>query len=199
MQAEDTNLLRLVGMQCGRLQVRTQYPLSIKTNMSSRAAGAVAVTVPACWYLISTAPDTSHHGGDHGGDHGDDHGKSHDEDDEESEDEGEDQPKNTEEKDDSDTEKSEDSDSGDKGKGADTPDTSDDEGKGETKKAAADVKFKGSTKEGEAPDSREHVPDAKGGAKKRINSDKAIKLGGDEEATDGDSSEEKDKVRKTSF
>merc|ERR1712072_665219 len=38
------------------------------------AAGAVAVTAPACWWILSNSPDTSHGHGDHGG-----HGKEHEE------------------------------------------------------------------------------------------------------------------------
>jgi len=119
------------------------------------------VTVPTCWYLISNAPDTSHGHEDHGGDHG---SKSHGE--EHVEEEPEVEPEDGNEKGEEDSNKSEDSDS----EAADTPDTSDDE--------AEDGNTKSST------------PDAKGGNKKRIESDKGEKQGdlgaqgGDGEPTD---------------
>lgn len=115
-------------------------------------------------YILSNAPEGGHHG-DHG-----DHGHSSKE--HEEKEEPEEEAKEEEPKDEGDSEKSDDaeeSDSGDEGKEVDTPDTSDDEGKEETKKAAD-----------------EDIPDAKGGVKERIESDKAIKL--------GESSEEGDKV-----
>jgi hypothetical protein len=143
------------------------------------------VTVPACWYLLSNAPDTSHGHGDHD----DAHGKSHEEEEvEEPKDESEKSEEGEEKEDNKDNEKSEDSDSDDEKKEEDTPDTSDDEGKEAAKKPADDLKFKGPTQAG---DERKHIPDAKGGAKK------SIKQG---EATDSgsDSSGPKDKVREHS-
>jgi len=85
------------------------------------AAGAVGVTVPACWYLLSNAPDTSHGHDDHGDAHGESHGEEHEE---APKDEGEgEKSDDTEEKGDG----SEDE------KDTDTPDTSEDEGEGDGK------------------------------------------------------------------
>ena len=55
------------------------------------------------------------------------------------------------------------------------------------------VRFKGATTSGPQGDTRKHVPDSKGGAKKRIESDYGNKLGempGEEQIADND-----DKVR----
>jgi hypothetical protein len=136
------------------------------------AAGAIAVTVPTCWYLLQNAPEPAH---GHEG-HSDDRSKAHDE---ESKDEGEEKSDDGEEKEefkdvDKDIGKSENSDSDDESKDLDT---SDDEGKGETK-------------ESKTGDTRKHIPDAKGGAKKRIesekgmNQDERVQQSGDEESKD---------------
>jgi hypothetical protein len=77
----------------------------------NRAASAVAVTIPSCWYLLANRPDTSSHG-DHG-DHGDAHGKSHGKEHKESKDEPEEKTEEAEEKD---SQKSESSDSEDDSK-----------------------------------------------------------------------------------
>lgn len=141
-----------------------------------RAAGAVAVTVPACWYLLSNAPKPTHGHGDHGDSHSKEHKDEHeeeskDESEEESKDESEDKEASTDAED-NDSEKSADSDSGDdEKKEADTPDTSDDEGAEDS-----EAKEDGNTKK--------HVPDAKGGAKQRIESNKAIKAGKSDSSDD---------------
>lgn len=141
------------------------------------AAGAIAVTVPTCWYLLSNAPDTSHGHGDHGDDHGKSHGKKEESEEPKDEPEEESEGKSEESgEDDKDSEKSEDSDSGDEDKAADTPDTSEDEGE-------ADTKEDGKTKKS--------VPDAKGGSKKRIESDKGEKQG--DLGKEGGNGEPKDK------
>jgi hypothetical protein len=93
------------------------------TNYLVRLVGAVAVTVPSCWYLLQNGPNTSHGHGDHGDEHGKEHGNAHGE-----EHDKEESKKESESSDDKSSEKGEDSDSGDESKGADTPDTSDDEG-----------------------------------------------------------------------
>lgn len=147
------------------------------------AAGAIAITVPSVWYLWPSGED-AHHGG-----HGDAHSKKHGEEpEEESKDEGEDsktadarekaevksegeeKPAESEDKD-ADSEKSEDSDSEEEGKDANTPDTSDDEGQTNTRKS---------------------TPDAKGGNKVRLESNKGIKQG--EVAQEGGEGEPSDKV-----
>lgn len=134
------------------------------------AAGAIAVTLPTCWYLLSNAPDTSHGHGDHGEDHGKSHGE------EETEEEPEEKSEEKDEADDKDSEKSEDSDSDGDAKEADTPDTSEDEGDEGTKED-------GNTKS---------IPDAKGGSKKRIESNKGEKQG--EVGGKGEDGEPTDKV-----
>lgn len=135
------------------------------------AAGAVAVTVPTCWYLLSNGPDTSH---GHGG-HDDGHGESQEESEpeQESKDEAEDksEEKAEESADDKESDKSEDSDDE---KAADTPDTSDDEGE---------------SKDGNTV---KRIPDAKGGFKKRLESENAITQG--EGPTKGGEGEPTDKV-----
>ncbi|KAI9744796.1 MAG: hypothetical protein M1818_001721 [Claussenomyces sp. TS43310] len=102
------------------------------------AIGAVAVTVPSCWFLMQSPPEGAH------GDHADSHGKSHDDNDE--------KPAATKSEGEEPTEPE--SESEDES-GADTPVTSDDE---------AEVVKK-------------EVPDAKGGSKKRIESQKGKKQG----------------------
>ncbi|PMD46133.1 hypothetical protein L207DRAFT_507072 [Hyaloscypha variabilis F] len=120
------------------------------------AAGAVAVTVPTCWYLLSNGPDTAHGHDDHGDSHGSAHAEEHEEEpkDEETEGEKSDDADGKEEE----SEKSEDSDSEDDKKD-DTPDTSDDEG------------------EDDDNNTKTAKPDAKGGIKKKSESKNAIKAG----------------------
>ena len=86
----------------------------------TRAAGAVAVTVPTCWYLLSNAEDSSHGHDEHSDSHA-----SHKKDDhkEESDDESKDEPESKDEeedkaeaKEDGDSQKSDDSDSDDDAK-----------------------------------------------------------------------------------
>lgn len=130
--------------------------------------------MPTCWWLLSNSPDTSH---GHGG-HDDGHGKSHDEE-SEPEDESTDDADGS--ADDKGSERSEDSDSGDDSKEADTPDTSDDEGE-EPKKDGNIVKS---------------IPDAEGGNKKRLESEKGIKEGEGEPT--GGKGEPTDKVCELRF
>ncbi|TVY92776.1 hypothetical protein LAWI1_G003130 [Lachnellula willkommii] len=130
------------------------------------AATSIAVTAPILWYLLQNGPDTSH-GHD---DHGDAHGTKHEEEeskDEDSEEKSEEKSDDGEDKaDDKESEKSEESESDGEDKGADTPDTSDDEG------------------EAKDTNTRKSVPDAKGGSKARLESNKSIKQG------EGDSPED---------
>lgn len=97
-----------------------------------------------------------------------------------------------------------DSDSSDsEGGQQDTPNTSDDEGSDNVPHQLEDgqnvkgVRFKGATsggtKEGEQGDTRKHIPDAKGGNKKRIESHYGNKQG--EATTSEQSSENEDLVR----
>src|SRR5579871_6028206 len=87
----------------------------------NRAIGAIVVTVPACWYLLQQKPE-SHGHDDHGASHGKEHGKEH------HEEKSKDEPEAAADSkgDDNGSEESDNSGSGDEGKGADTPDTSDD-------------------------------------------------------------------------
>ncbi len=125
---------------------------------SFRAAGAVAVTLPTCWYLLSNGPETSHGKG---------HKEESTEDEEKSEDDETKSEDSEEEKNNSAGEEPEESSSDDKD--ADTPATSDDEKDAEL----------------EAKNTRKHIPDAKGGAKARLESNKGIKLGeNDDESGD---------------
>ncbi|TAQ89583.1 hypothetical protein B7494_g2086 [Chlorociboria aeruginascens] len=109
------------------------------------AAGAIAVTVPTCWYILSSTPDNSHGHKGHD-DHAGDHGKLHD--DKEGEKNEEKSEEESDNKDGKDSEKSEDSGSEDDTKESETPDTSDDEGeesdKSKPKDEAAPVKPAGS-------------------------------------------------------
>lgn len=155
--------------QCFRQVVRRGYASGHSSTQAGGdtlwAVGAVAVTAPACWYILSNAPEPAHGHGDHGDSHGKEHEEEHEEESkdeepkEESKDEGDDKETSSdaEEKD---SDKSEDSDSGDE-KEADTPDTSDDEG----------------SDGGENKNTKKHIPDAKGGAKKRVESNNSIKAG----------------------
>lgn len=148
------------------------------TNMCViRAVGAVAVTVPTCYYLLQNAPDTSHSHGEHGDDHGKSHGEEEQPDEEPVEEpaKSEDGESQDEEQD---SKKPEESGSDDGDNEADTPDTSDDEGSDEDKQDGNTVK---------------HIPDAKGGAKKRLESEKGIKQG-EASKTDGDDEKSHDKV-----
>ena len=158
-----------------------------------RALGAAIVTIPSTWYLMQpqierwNRPKGSGHGHGHG-----DEGEGHEEHGEDSEggEEGEGQESEddkggdeSEEGGGGDGHKSDDSDS--EGGEQDTPDTSDDEegSKNEAKvvdsgKNVPGVQFKGATSGGtgdnhEQGDTRKHIPDAKGGNKKRIESDYA--------------------------
>ncbi|MCJ1355201.1 MAG: hypothetical protein MMC33_005192 [Icmadophila ericetorum] len=165
------------------------------------AIGAFAVTAPSVWWLLQPDPNKESHGHGHeGGGHGKDGHEEHEEHEEASEQkdgsgEGEKTEKSEGESEDKDSDSSSDSDS-EQGKGADTPDTSDEERKHaedpdnqphETESGGdiEGVKFKGSTKDGEAGDTRKHIPDAKGGKKKRIESDLGKKQG-EQESGSGD-------------
>lgn len=148
-----------------------------------RAAGAVAVTVPTCWFLISNKPESSHGHGGHGDSHGA-HAEEHEEEEQKSEEEEkpeekeDDKPAESEEKPEEKEEpkKSDESDSDDETKDQDTPATSDDESVvGETDKNV-----------------RKSVPDAKGGNKARLESKAAVKQG--EDNSEGKEGEPSDKV-----
>lgn len=173
---------------CSRVSCLRFRENSLTNTSPFRAAGAVAVTVPTCWFLISNKPDNSHAHGDHGDSHGA-HAGEHEEEEEKSEEEEEkpeekedekpaDSEEKTEEKEEpKESDKSEGSDSKDEAKEQDTPATSDDETVvGETGKNV-----------------RKSIPDAKGGKKARLESKAAIKQGEDNsEAKEG---EPTDKVR----
>ncbi|ESZ96087.1 hypothetical protein SBOR_3564 [Sclerotinia borealis F-4128] len=150
------------------------------------AAGAVAVTVPACWFLIANKPE-SHGHEEHGDSHGDAHAEEHEEEEEKPEEKEDDKAAESEEKTEDKTEeksedkeepkeseKSDESDSDDEAKEQDTPATSDDDNVvGETDKNV-----------------RKSIPDAKGGNKARLESKAAITQGEDNsEAKEGEPSD----------
>jgi len=156
--------------QCFRQVVRRGYASGHSSAQAGGdtlwAVGAVAITAPACWYILSNSPESSHGHGDHGDGHGKEHEEQHEEEEskdeepkEESKDEGE-EKETSSDAEEKDSDKSEDSDSGDE-KETDTPDTSDDEGSDGS----------------EDKNTKKHIPDAKGGAKKRVESNKSIKAG----------------------
>ncbi|MCJ1401201.1 hypothetical protein MMC11_004413 [Xylographa trunciseda] len=159
-------------------------------------AGAIAVTVPSCWYLLQEGPaKPSHHepGNDEShedfeaarkgtasGDSGEDEGEGG----EKVEDDGEkaeDSEEGGKANSDSSAEVGEESDdsppSGSDGEKQGSPDPSgnqDPDNTAHETEAGDDVegvRGKGATKEGPAGDTRKHIPDAKGYNKKRIESD----------------------------
>jgi hypothetical protein len=122
--------------------------------MSCRAIAGIAVTIPSCYYILTSIDAGSHGHDDHEEGHGEKHGEEHEE--EEKEEAEEEKPVESEEK----SEDSDDSESGEE-KEADTPETSDDE----------------EDDESEGKNTKKHIPDAKGGAKKRIDSNNSKTLG----------------------
>jgi hypothetical protein len=145
------------------------------TNFPVRLVGAIAVTVPTCWYLLQPGADTGH---GHGG-HGDAHGK-HDGEDlgvEHEEKEPKDESESSD--DDKSSEKGEDSDNGDESKEASTPDTSDDEGDNDEKDDTSS----------DTPPSpkgdKKIMPDSKGANKKRTDSEKGQEQGKPEDMVEG--------------
>ena len=194
--------------------------------MSLRALGAVAVTLPSCYYLWPTAKAEGH-GHGHGEGHGEEGGSEHSGEGEEGEDaaghgtsddvHGADtpppkareaqkaaSPSNRAKDEDSDSESSasdtpegsdseeETTDSESDNSMKNTPEASgpnDEERVTESGKDVEGVRFKGATTSGPQGDTRKHVPDSKGGAKKRIESDYGNQLGKmseDEQKADND-------------
>lgn len=177
--------------------------------------GAVVVTVPTCAYLLQPSPDKGHehHDPEHEGrghqkhadaeddsptEDGDDNGSESDEkaeDDEKAETESSDDTSGFEEKED----KSDES-SGEGEEQQNTPDTSDDEepeNETQLKDGGGDVEgvqFKGATKHGAVGDTRKSYPDAKGGNKKRIESDYGKKQAEDPEGQTTVDGKVRDKV-----
>lgn len=201
---------------------RSQYDITSSntdTVFDFRAAGAIAVTVPTCWYLLQPDPNKGHRHG-HGEGHGDhegeeEHEEAHDstedepaEKDEEAHDSTEDEPAEKDDEAPADKEKTEstgnegkdaeasDDSSSDEDKEQETPDTSDDDDDGpknvphETDSGGnvEGVQFKGASKavkeDDGSFDTRKHIPDAKGGNKKRIESKYGHRLGLEEEGDD---------------
>lgn len=155
--------------------------------------GSSLVFFPSAYYLIQSRPETSHgHGHEHGD--GDDHGN-HGAEEHDGQDQGEQPAGEEQETGDGDeqsadeSEKSEEKpdDSGSDTGQQETPSTSDDESSKnvahvtDSGKDVEGVQFKGATsggtREGEQGDTRKHIPDAKGGNKKRIESDYGHRLG----------------------
>lgn len=152
------------------------------------AAGAVAVTVPTCWFLISNKPDNTHGHGGHGDSHthAEEHEKEEEKSDEEEKPEEKEEDKTaeaeekTEDKEESkEPEKTDESDSDDGAKEQDTPATSDDESVEDTDKNV-----------------RKSFPDAKGDKKARLESKQAIKQGEDNSPPKEDEPEDKPRASK---
>lgn len=175
-----------------------------------RMIGAVVVTVPTCAYLLQPSPDKGHghHDPEHEGrghqDYADAEDDATSEDGDDSGTEGDEKAAETQSSDDtSGSEEKEDMSDDSSGEGEeeqDTPDTSDDEepqnethlndGGGDVE----GVQFKGATKHGAVGDTRKSYPDAKGGNKKRIESDYGIKQAEDPEGQTTVDGKVRDKV-----
>ncbi|MCJ1305299.1 hypothetical protein MMC08_008113 [Hypocenomyce scalaris] len=173
--------------------------------VANRLIGAIAVTVPSCAYLLQPNPDKGHghddpehEGRGHQG-HVEHEETSEGGDDSEQGGDAKDETQSGDDTSKSDKEegKSDDSDS-EGGEQQDTPETSDDE---EPKKEIQEkdgggdvegVRGKGATKEGKPGNTRKSFPDAKGGNKKRIESDYGKKQGHDPE---GETREEDGNIR----
>lgn len=181
------------------------------TLLNARAVGAIAVTVPTCWYLLQPDPNKGHgHGHEEGhGKHdgGEEHEDVHEEAREEAHDTTED--KEAEKDDDAPANDEQTESTGGEGndpeaasksesnedKGQETPDTSDDDEEPKNVEHETGdggdvegVQFKGAAKlvreDPEQGDVRKHIPDAKGFNKKRIESKYGNRLGLDEEGDD---------------
>ena len=164
---------------------------------AQRLAGAIAVTVPSCWYLIQEGPtkpshhepgnDDSHEDfeaarkGDDSGEHEEGEAEKTEAEGEKTEDEGENTGDSEEAKPDSSNEEGEKSDdsppSGTGGEKQGSPDPSGNQDPANTAHETEDgndvegVRFKGATADGAVGDTRKHIPDSKGYNKKRIESD----------------------------
>lgn len=149
-----------------------------------RAIGATVVTLPSLWYLMQpqierwNRPKGSGHGGHGHDEHGEESEAGEEVEAHEGEDSGEkggdEGAEGEDESKESGDESEQPDDSGSEGGEKDTPDTSDDEEKVvDSGENVEGVQFKGSSNAGpnkQQSDTRKHVPDAKGGAKKRIDS-----------------------------
>lgn len=172
----------------------------------TRAITSAVVTAPCIWYLWPPSKKKNEHG------HGHDEHKGHGEDGEASGDEGREHSSEAEEAGEGDKtrqgEKEDEKSESESEEGQqDTPETSEDEsGDAPHEKEGGGnvegVQFKGATKggteEGEQGDTRKHIPDAKGGSKKRIDSDYGIVQGAaqDDDATVQKPDDVQDKVCK---
>lgn len=144
-----------------------------------RLIGAVAVTVPAAWYLWPSPSHADH--GDHGSHekHDDSHAEKEDAAQEEEKEDDQSQPEEKNEESDGSDEKSSDDDKDsddDKSKDEDEP-----KEQSESKGDSDDVNFKGKTKQGK-DDNRKVEDDSKGAQKKRIDSGLGRDLGDESEA-----------------
>ncbi|KAL9118703.1 MAG: hypothetical protein Q9187_004750 [Circinaria calcarea] len=167
------------------------------------AAGAIAVTVPTCWYLLQPDPNKSHgHGheeghGEHDGgeEHEDVHEEAHDITEDEQAEQNDEAPANDEQTESTGDEGNDAEAPSNEDKGQETPDTSDGDDEPKNVEHETDnggdvegVQFKGAAKlVNEDPgqgDVRKHIPDAKGGNKKRIESKYGNRLGLNEEGDD---------------
>lgn len=186
------------------------------STFDCRAVGAIAVTVPTCWYLLQPDPNKGH-GHGHGEGHGDHEGE---EEHEETHESTEDEPAEKDEEalvdeekaestgDDGNDARASDDSGSDEEKGQETPDTSDDDDEPKNVPHETDsggdvegVQFKGASKmvkeDDDKGDTRKHIPDAKGFNKKRIESKYGNRLGVDEEGDD--KTELTDRVRNSTI
>ena len=173
---------RIMGLPYDTSNNRTRICLLI---YAYRAVGATVATSTGLYYLLPpqierwNRPKGSGHGGHGHGEHGEesegggeeDSGKKGGDEDAEGEDESKESGDESEQSDDA----------GSEGGKNDTPNTSDDEEKVvDSGEDVEGVQFKGPSNAGpnkQQSDTRKHVPDAKGGAKKRIDSHYGQKQG----------------------
>ena len=149
-----------------------------------RAITASVVTSTGLWYLLPpqierwNRPKGSGHGGHGHGEHGEESEGGEEED---SGEKGGNEGAQSEDESEGGDESEQLDDSGSEGGGNDTPDTSDDEEKVvDSGEDVEGVQFKGPSNAGpnkQQSDTRKHIPDAKGGAKKRIDSHYGQKQG----------------------
>lgn len=180
----------------GNIKASNSNKIKITKSNLTRAIGSATVTVPSIIYLLQPNPNKHHGHGHDEGKHEDQEGKDADKDKPEGEaGDGEQAPgaenQEGENSEGTSDDRSTTSRSGEQPRpdhtvydaGQGTPETSGDEdpraGAYEVDSGGnvEGVRFKGATsggtKEGEQGDTRKHIPDAKGGAKKRIQSDYA--------------------------
>ncbi|KAI9667333.1 MAG: hypothetical protein M1821_000148 [Bathelium mastoideum] len=207
-----TNLLRPTLRSAGPRQLqrvaRRTYAdgghhAPAKSNDLTWGLVATAVTAPATWYLLQPGAD-AHHGDDHGHDK-EEHEEEHADDAETSGEGGDEEQKSDEgaqqgeEKQQDESKEAESEDKGDAGSNEGAGEDGDapkDETRvleGESKDLPEGVRFKGKTNQGDEDNemtaTRKSIPDAKGGTKKRLDSDYAVRQGLSKEESDESGSE----------